>query len=287
MPRTINVKVGNKQSTYLDDVDLQDVQIDLSELLDGDDLNYTLSTTAQKTSDVGSYEIDLTASNANYNVAVEKGSYIVVAKNVQIQILNCQVVYGDEINETLFDFNCVDETLNKQDLGVELCTTAKQFDAVGSYPIKVKANSKNYNISSNYGRLKIVPRKLKIELKSQTKQHLTSLKPNQNDYSIVEGELCDGDNLNLKIKSDFNHLLWWGEFDLTGEVNNINYEVEIVDAKIKVEYSYVDTIVIVAISLLIAVVIVFAARRKRIKAKGNVQYFNDAMQILKRDKNKK
>ena len=287
VPRTINVKVGNKKATYLDDVDLQDVQIDLSELLDGDDLNCTLSTTAQKTSDAGSYEIDLTASNANYNVVVEKGSYIVVAKNVQIQILNCQIVYGDEIDETLFDFNCVDETLNKQDLGVELCTTAKQFDAVGSYPIKVKANSKNYNISSNYGRLKIVPRKLKIELKSQTKQHLTSLKPNQNDYSIVEGELCDGDNLNLKIKSDLNHLLWWGEFDLTGEVNNINYEVEIVDAKIKVEYSYVDTIAIVAIGLLIAVVIVFVARRKRIKAKGNVQYFNDAMQILKRDKNKK
>lgn len=287
LPKTINVKVGNKIATYLDNVDLQDISIDLSELLAGDDLNYTLFTTAQKTSSVGSYEIDLTANNANYNVVVKKGSYTVVAKNVQIQILNCQVVYGDEINATMFDFDCVDETLNKQDLGVELCTTAKQFDAVGSYPIKIKTNSNNYKISSNYGKLKIVPRKLKIELKSQTKQHLTSLKPDQNQYSIVDGELCDGDNLNLKIKSDLNHLLWWGEFNLTGEANNINYEVEIVNAKIKVEYSYVDTIIIVAISLMIAVVIVFVVRRKNIKAKGNVQYFNDAMKILKRDKNKK
>ena len=84
--------------------------------------------------------------------------------------------------------------------------------------------------------------------------------------------------------TDKKYALLWGEFDLQGKAGNKNYKVEFETAKIKVSYSYVDTIVIVSISALTIAIVVLVAIKKANRAKGNVQYFNNVMELLKHDK---
>lgn len=284
VPRQIEVEIGNLTKIYGAPISFDGVSVDLSNVLNGDNLNYVLNTTAQENSDVGEYEIGLTCANPNYDVQVNKGKYIVVPKTVSIQVLDAKATYGDEIDENLFDYVCDDEIINKSDLQVKLNSTAKQFDAVGTYPIKVQSNNANYLIEAKLGKLKITPRKLKVELQPQTKKHLAGLRPSQDAYTIVEGELCGEDDLNLKIDSKLGVLLLWGEYDLTAKSDNSNYEVEVVAAKVKVEYSSIDTFVIATLALVAVIVVVFIVKRNHTKTKGKIRYYNDAMKISNKNK---
>lgn len=284
--KPVVVRIGNHNAFYLDAVDLKNISVDLSQIYEQDrvSLDYSISTTANQLSNVGTYEINFNCNNTNYEITVEKGKYIVVPRPVNIMILNSSIVYGDQIDNSIFDFVCQTENIDKFALQVELKTTANQFDAVGKYPISLKSYNNNYSVVAINGKLTITPREIVVKLNDQSKGHFTFLKPDQTAYQLQDGEICNDDDLDISIFTDKKYALLWGEFDLQGKAGNKNYKVKFETAKIKVSYSYVDTIVIVSISALIIAIIVLVAIKRANRAKGNVQYFNDVMELLKHDK---
>ena len=264
-PRNITVLVGNGKGEYLSEIDLSQVEVNLSQVIQNDNLNYTLSTVATNSSLVGYYDIDLSYNNKNYNVKVIKGLYQITPKQVNIVINNAEVVYGEEIDDALFSYDCLDNTINKKDLQVMLKTEQYQLN-VGNYDIYVESNNENYNIVATNGTLNVMPRKVTIKLNTQTKGHFTLGDLDNKDYTLISGEICDGDDLDLTITINSQPLLW-GQYEIQGESNNENYDVTIISGLLDVKFSYVDVMIILGLfSIIIAYICLHIKRKHKINS---------------------
>ena len=259
VPRNIVVQVGTVESLYLSEIDLSKVEVDLSQVLFDDELNFILSTTATKTSDAGDYAISLNYTNPNYLVAVKKGTYTIRPKDVRITLNNAEVSYGDKIKLDNTNYVCENE-LDRQYLQIVLNTDANQYVGVGNYKIKIASHNKNYNILYNDGILKIKPRKITIQLNPQSKGHFTQMDLRQSDYTVIEGSICNNDDLGLTIKSESYPALW-GDYKLIGEFSNPNYIVTIINSTLTIKFSYVDGLICAAALILIILLIRLIAKR--------------------------
>lgn len=264
-PRKISVLVGNAKSEYLSPINLSNVAVDLSQVIQNDDINYTLSTNATSTSDVGYYDIDLTYNNKNYDITILKGSYQITPKPVSIQINNAEVVYGDEITKDLFTFVCEDETINKENVEV-VCKINEISPQVGEYDIVLDSNNKNYSINATKGILTVTPRKVTIKLLSQAKGHLAFKTPNQNMYEVTEGVICDGDDLDVEITTTKNPA-FWGKYELTGKARNSNYDVTIISGTLSINFSFVDAMIFIVIISSAVVATIFIIKKKKMSTK--------------------
>jgi trimeric autotransporter adhesin len=157
--RNVTLTANNKSKTYGDDNPILDATV--SGTVNGDMLNYSLATTAQKFSDVGNYPITVTmGSNPNYNVAPGNGNLQVEARNVTLTANNKLKTYGDD-NPTLNA--TVVGTVNGDELNYSLATTAQKFSGIGNYPISVTLGlNPNYFVSPINGNLQIEKRTLTV-----------------------------------------------------------------------------------------------------------------------------
>ena len=65
-PKSVTIKIGNAGSIYGEIPDLSRVSIDKSELLDGDDIDCTLTCGANNKSSIGTYKINGSCVGGNY-----------------------------------------------------------------------------------------------------------------------------------------------------------------------------------------------------------------------------
>ena len=99
-----------------------------------------------------------------------------------------------------------------------------------------------------------------------------------NNYYVVDGEICNNDDLQLSLKTDADWYSWMGQYDLSAISNNPNYDVVIEDGFVKVKVSTTDIIAVVLISALILFIIVKVTINligKNKKQKENVKVYND------------
>lgn len=260
-PRDITVLVGNGKGEYLSQIDLSQVEVDLSQVIQNDNLNYKLSTFATNNSIVGYYDIDLIYDNSNYNVTVIKGLYQISPKTVEIEINDANLIYGDKIDASKYSFECNDNSINVEDLQVVLMSNQEKLD-VGTYEIYVKSNNENYNIVATNGTLSVTPRKITIKLNDQTKGHFTLGNLNNKDFTLIDGEICDGDDINLTITIN-NQPLLWGEYILDAKSNNPNYDISIISGTLNINFSYVDVIILATIFALVITMICLRIKKKK------------------------
>ena len=157
--RNATVTANNQNKTYGDDNPLLDATI--SGTVNGDVLNYSLSTTAQKFSDAGNYPISVVlGANPNYNIVQAGGNLHVGARSVTVTANNQLKTYGED-NPPLFTTAL--GVVNGDALNYSLSTTALKFSDVGNYPITVTAGyNLNYFILPVNGTLPIEKRSLTV-----------------------------------------------------------------------------------------------------------------------------
>jgi Ca2+-binding RTX toxin-like protein len=146
------VAANNKSKTYGDANPALDAEV--IGMVNGDVLDYGLSTLATQFSNVDSYGIAVTlGTNPNYSVTPTNGTLTIGQKSATVTANNKSKTYGD-VNPAL-DAS-ITGTVNGDMLAYSLSTLATQFSNVGNYPISVSlGTNSNYSITFTNSTLQI------------------------------------------------------------------------------------------------------------------------------------
>lgn len=134
-----------------------------------------LTTTATKSSNVGTYPIDASIISQNYEPNVKKGELTVTRANVTGKIEDVTKEYGDykpSFNVKYTGLKNGQETIADFVTQPKIQTDATLYSPVGEYPITADNTcSTNYNVSFLPGKLIITPATLKIKATSLKKTY--------------------------------------------------------------------------------------------------------------------
>jgi ribosomal protein L18E len=143
----------------------------VGQVVGGDSINYTLSTTATQFSGVGNYAIVVNlGSNPNYNVTTANGTLTIDPKNASVTANNANKTYGDA--NPAFTATVVGQVVGGDAINYTLSTTAVQCSNVGPYAITVNLGSNpNYNVTPTNGTLTINKKNLTVKADNKNKAY--------------------------------------------------------------------------------------------------------------------
>src|SRR5205085_2754401 len=144
-PKTATVTADNKGKTYGDDNPTLTATV--TGTVNGDTLNYTLSTEERRVGSDGKYPITVTlGSNPNYSVTKTDGTLHIGPKTAKIGRASCRESDGDD-NPTVTA--TVTGTVNGDTLNYTRATTALKFSSVGDYPMTVHIGPKTATVTAD------------------------------------------------------------------------------------------------------------------------------------------
>jgi hypothetical protein len=129
----------------------------LDSILEGDELNLVLSTTATEGSDAGSYPITLSFSNENYTLRYTSANFTVLPKPITVQLLDQSVewtVAGIEISQTAYQI-LEDGYEDVQIDGIVITTLKSSYKLGESYVLYGSYQGVNYDIRFYTGTLSL------------------------------------------------------------------------------------------------------------------------------------
>ena len=218
-PKAATVTADNKSKTYGDDNPALTATV--AGTVNGDMLNYSLSTTAVKFSGVGDYAITVTlGSNPNYTVTPTNGTLHINPKAASVTADDKAKTYGDA-NPALTA--TVTGTVNGDMLNYTLSTTAVQFSNVGTYAITVTLGSNpNYTVTPTNGTLTINQRPATVTADNKSKTYGDA---NPALTATVTGTV-NGDTLNYTLATTAVQCSSVGTYTITVTLgSNPNYTV--------------------------------------------------------------
>ena len=168
-PRPATVQADNNSKTYGDDNPTLTATV--AGTVNGDTLNYSLSTTGLKFSNVGDYPITIAiGSNPNYNVMTVNGTLHISPKGATVTADNKTKTYG-QANATL-TATVVGQVAGGDTINYSLSTSATQCSDVGTYTITVTLGSNpNYNVTATNGKLTITQAHLTVTADKKSKAY--------------------------------------------------------------------------------------------------------------------
>ena len=236
-------------------------------IVNNDNLGLQFSTTAEYNSNVGSYPINMTYTNQNYDIDFI-GTYTIKPKLISVAISNQSQIYGNIFSFNNQDFSFDNSQLVEGDnLNITLHTSATNNSNAGNYPIRASIDNNNYKLLSNIAEYKIEKRKLTIKLLDQTIKHTIPVDINNSAYEIIEGTIANNDNLNIFIYSDINILSFAGKYKLAATYNNKNYDITFENAQLNLQF-YIYEIIVISIPVIIlgiVTTVIIIKRRNRKK----------------------
>src|SRR5207244_4388437 len=184
----------------------------VSEVANGDTMNYTLATTALKLSSVGDYAITVTlGSNPNYNVTKTNGTLHISPKDASVTADNKNKQYGDD--NPAFTATVVGEVAGGDSINYTLATAALKLSGVGDYAITVTLGSNpNYNVTKTNGTLHISPKDASVTADNKNKQYGDDNPPLT---ATVLGEVVGGDAINYTLSTIALKLSGVGDYAIT------------------------------------------------------------------------
>ena len=210
--------------------------------------------------------MELFLNNPNYELSNNiVGSLKIIPRELNVKIKNKTVPYGDEIKFSQDDYLIEENNLIPgDDPQLKFSTNGKN---AGNYKISVSCANPNYNFNiTESGILTITKRKITIELFEQNVKHSFPVKFDNNAYTVSEGEVLAGDNLNVNITADMSLFNQFGTFNLYATYDNNNYDVTFKTNQATVSISTLEIVIISvggAIIITILSVLVTIKRRKR------------------------
>ena len=118
----------------------------------------TITTTATKNSEVGTYPISISGGEAkNYTIEYEEGTLTVNKAPLTINVDDASKVYGKENPAFSLNYSGLKngETSPAWETKPTFTTAATKTSDVGTYDVKVTCNPKNYSATIKNGKLKI------------------------------------------------------------------------------------------------------------------------------------
>ncbi len=205
-------------------------------------LGVTISTTATRTSGVGSYPITGTWTNKNYNISFTNGTYTITAKSISLAVNDVEAVYGTNVNTN----NCSatatglvnTDTISSLNITYSISSDVTSELSVGRYTNKISAriNNRNYTLTSISTGDYVVearPITLLVTMSSEYGDEPTTI-VTSDDYEITgEYDIVSGDIVTISLsidKSVINSQTLVGSYDnfiLSSTSSNDNYKVEI------------------------------------------------------------
>lgn len=173
-PAKLKAKVNNISRTYGDAN--PNFAITYSGFINGDNESVltskpTASTTATRTSNVGTYPITISGGSAyNYTIEYEQGTLSVNKAPLSVQIMNSQKVYGSNNPTFTLAYNGLKngETVPEWTTSPKFTTSATRGSDVGQYTINVTCMARNYEIINTPGTLTITKAPLTIKAEDAT-----------------------------------------------------------------------------------------------------------------------
>ena len=171
--RAITVTIVNKTSTYGDaQVELEATTED-GAIVNGDTGVYSLSSSVNEQSSVGTYDIIGTCLDNNYNITFvnEKDAYSVTKKALTVVANPHTITYGDQPNNNDVTYVGFVNDEDKSVLGGTLAFayTYSQYGDVGDYVITPSGySSDNYEITYENGVLTVARKRLTISANTNT-----------------------------------------------------------------------------------------------------------------------
>jgi hypothetical protein len=228
--RPATVTADAKSKIYGEDN--PDLTATVTNTVNGDVLDYSLSTTAVKLSDVGNYPITVTlGTNPNYAVTVVDGTLTINKKVASVAAVNKSKSYGD-------DNPALTATVSGQIPGgsvivYSLATTADQFSNVGDYPITVTLGSNpNYDVSSADGTLTINRKAASVIANNKSKTYADD---NPALTATVVGQVPGGDVISYTLSTTAVKLSNAGDYPITVTLGaNPNYDLTKTDGTLTV-----------------------------------------------------
>jgi len=182
--------------------------------LSGLPLGVTVTDGIEGYTKAGEYFINpnLSYDSENYNEPIIPEGKLIIKKCVLVPFLVGEYVYNSK------PINVIS--------GSELYTPVISEEIVdsGEYKLKVElCDTENYELSSNYVTLKVLPREITLKVDDVTLYLLEEAE--SYSYSVIEGEVCSNDELGVLFTVD------GSKISLT--VNNPNYKVNVIEGRIE------------------------------------------------------
>ena len=205
-----------------------------------DDLQITLK--AEKSGEkwnVGTYTINGTSANKNYEVTFTAGTLRIAKKAAEVTIEDKESVYGEKYEELTFTVAegvlCAGD--EKAALGVTLSFAGNDAErplGKGVYAITGSYDSENYDVTfkgtnGTQGQYSVTVRKIKIAIADRSGEYkngefeVTSRK--DTDWNVSEGSIVDGDDLHVVLSKAAGKDVNAEGYAITGTATNENYEV--------------------------------------------------------------
>ena len=149
-PKTIDITVLNQSGYYGFDVKLDNSQysVDENEIIEGSELLITLTTNANKTTNVGKYTITANSANPNYNLQTTNGTYEVLKRKISIRLYNQSTSHTIPLRFNKEDYDIMSGSVVAGDeLNVMLFTNATNFSFAGDYELMATYANENYDIT--------------------------------------------------------------------------------------------------------------------------------------------
>ncbi len=229
LPRQIEI-IPTNISKQFGDPDTEITYQIKGDLLEGDHLDGTLY--RQKSDgtieNVGRYKIFCTLTNPNYEIVFADYYFSILPREIVIEADSFQISYGDKEPELSYKI-VSGEILDGDNLSGGLYRMSG--NSVGVYDIiSTLTAGRNYTIKFQKGTVTILP--IKLTLKCDDYQKIYGQEDPSFTYSIVEGELINGDELYGAITRQGGENI--GTYDLVASVYNDNYNIEFLPAKLEI-----------------------------------------------------
>ena len=202
------------------------------EVVGGDAINYTLTTTAMQFSGVGPYPITVNlGSNPNYNVTANNGTLTINQAVATVTANDTSKTYGQA--NPAFTAMVTGEVVGGDAVNYTLTTTAMQFSGVGPYPITVNLGSNpNYNVTANNGTLTINQAVATVTADNKSK---TYGQANPGLTATVVGQVVGGDAINYSLSTTATQFSNVGPYPITVTLGlNPNYSVSKTDGTLTI-----------------------------------------------------
>lgn len=219
-------------SQYGEEINLTDYTYEeiFGKIVNNDDLMIVLQTSAQKTDNVGEYDLSVSVGNSNYLFTVLKAIYKIVPRQLSVTLLPQSSVYGDEIalNQEGYTINS-GSILEGDSVEITLSTVAEQFKSAGEYDIFAECKNKNYALNFENAKYSILPRDISISV-VYTVEYGYNLQFNNVEFVLINGRIINDDKLNVKVSYSTENSLAIGDFDVNLVSANPNYNITLQDS---------------------------------------------------------
>lgn len=194
-----------------------------------------LTTDANKTSEIGEYDINLTFDAiSNYNLTLTKGKAKINPRQLTISLLAQNVQYGDNLTLDKNSYTIVGGNIvNNDSVEINLSSETNPENSE-EFIVSAVSSNKNYTIGIQNSQITIIPRKITIST-HQFKIFGDKVELNSSDFTIVAGSIVGTDDLQLTLSTNATSTTNIGDYEITLISANKKYEVTLVDSYLTIK----------------------------------------------------